>query len=106
MASSRTSGGSKMSTSTRHFILFRDFPLMYARIPKVANTSIKTALSELLIEKPKEGLRTTSDRFWRENTNGETKLLTTHEAFHLNKTHFSFSFVRNPLFNIINIFVN
>ena len=37
-----------MSKSPRHFILFRDIPLLYGRVPKVANSSIKTTLCKLL----------------------------------------------------------
>ena len=95
-----------MSASTRHFILFRDIPLMYGRVPKVANSSIKASLCNLLSEKPDGGLKTTADRFWRQNTHDETKLITTSQARRLRETHFSFSFVRNPFDRLVAAYNN
>ena len=40
----------------RHFIRFRDLPLLYGRVPKVANSSIKAALCRLLSTPPQEGV--------------------------------------------------
>ena len=37
-----------MSALNRHFILFRDIPLIYGIIPKAANSSIKSSLCDLL----------------------------------------------------------
>ena len=85
-----------MSTSERHFILFRDIPLMYARVPKVANSSIKASLCRLLNEEPEGDMKTTADKFWKDHTHGETSLITPQQARRLRRTHFSFSFVRNP----------
>ena len=95
-----------MSASTRHFILFRDIPLMYGRVPKVANSSIKASLCKLLSQTPDGGLKTTADRFWRQNTNDETKLITTAQARRLRETHFSFSFVRNPFDRLVAAYNN
>ena len=95
-----------MSASTRHFILFRDIPLMYGRVPKVANSSIKASLCKLLSEKPDGGLKTTADRFWRQNTHDETKLITAAQARRLRETHFSFSFVRNPFDRLVAAYNN
>ena len=95
-----------MSASTRHFILFRDIPLMYGRVPKVANSSIKASLCKLLSKKPDGGIKTTADRFWRQNTHDETKLITTAQARRLRETHFSFSFVRNPFDRLVAAYNN
>ena len=95
-----------MSTSPEHFILFRDLPLMYGRVPKVANSSIKVALCKLLSNRPEEGLRKSTDRFWRENTHGETTLVTSEQARELRHSHFSFSFVRNPFDRLVAAYNN
>ena len=84
-----------------NFILFKDLPLLYSRVPKVANSSIKAALCRLLKTAPPEGIRTTSDSFWKTGTNGETSMLSNHEARMIRGTHFSFSFVRNPFDRLV-----
>ena len=61
--------------SPKHFIRFRDLPLLYGRVPKVANSSIKASLSRLLTQEPETGLRTTSDTFWSKGTHGETSMI-------------------------------
>jgi len=79
---------------------------MYGRVPKVANSSIKSSLCKLLNQKPNGGIKTTADRFWRENTHGETQLITALQARRLRSTHFSFSFVRNPFDRLIAAYNN
>ncbi len=95
-----------MSTSPEHFILFRDLPLMYGRVPKVANSSIKVALCKLLTTRPEDGIRKSADRFWRDCTHGETRLVTPEEARELRRSHFSFSFVRNPFDRLVAAYNN
>ena len=95
-----------MSKSPRHFILFRDIPLVYGRVPKVANSSIKATLCKLLAHRPDGGIKTTADRFWRENTHGETQLVTPQQARRLRTSHFSFSFVRNPFDRLVAAYNN
>ena len=92
--------------NSRHFIRLRDIPLLYGRVPKVANSSIKAALCRLLKTPPQEGIRTTSDNFWRSGTNGETSMLSNHEARMCRGTHFSFSFVRNPFDRLVSAYNN
>ena len=94
-----------MST-TPHFILFERYPLIYGRVPKVANTSIKATLSELLEETPEEGARSTSDAYWSQSTNGETSLITGEEAVIRRGSHFCFSFVRNPFDRLVSAYNN
>lgn len=89
-----------------NFILFKNLPLLYGRVPKVANSSIKASLSRLLKTAPQEGIRTTSDNFWKTGTKGETSMLSNHEARMLRGTHFSFSFVRNPFDRLVSAYNN
>ena len=93
-------------TRTHHFIHFKKIRLLYGRVPKVANTSIKHALCSLLTEKPTQGMKTTSDKFWRDFTNNETELLSPLQARKLRKTHFSFTFVRNPFDRLVAAYNN
>jgi dermatan 4-sulfotransferase 1 len=79
-----------------HFIHIKHLNLLYGRVPKVANTSIKAVLCRLLPEEPNREIKTTSDRFWRDYTHQQTELLSPGQARKLRSTHFSFSFVRNP----------
>ena len=92
--------------SPKHFIRFRDLPLLYGRVPKVANSSIKASLSRLLTQEPETGLRTTSDTFWSKGTHGETSMIDNHSARMCRGTHFSFSFVRNPFDRLVSAYNN
>ena len=92
--------------NNKHFIRFRDIPLLYGRVPKVANSSIKAALSRLLKSPNIEKVRTTSDSFWRIGTDGETSMLDAHGARMCRGTHFSFSFVRNPFDRLVSAYNN
>jgi len=94
-----------MST-THHFILFHHLPLMYGRVPKVANSSIKASLCKLLSTPADKGVPTTSDSFWRHSTHGETELITPLQARRHRGTHFSFSFVRNPFDRLVSAYNN
>ena len=91
---------------TRHFIHIKEHSLLYGRVPKVANSSIKAILCRLLREKPLKEIKTTSDRFWRDCTHQETELLTPSQARKLRKSHYSFSFVRNPFDRLIAAYNN
>jgi dermatan 4-sulfotransferase 1 len=92
--------------TNRHFILFERIPLMYGRVPKVANSSIKAALCRLLSTPPEQGVRTTADSFWRVATHGETSLITPKRARQHHASHFSFSFVRNPFDRLVSAYNN
>ena len=89
-----------------HFIHIKHLNLLYGRVPKVANTSIKAVLCRLLPEKPNQGIKTTSDRFWRDYTHQQTELLSPGQARKLRSTHFSFSFVRNPFDRLVAAYNN
>ena len=90
----------------QHFILFNQLPLIYGRVPKVANTSIKASLSRLLKKPPEQGVRSTTDVFWIKSTHGETSLITPREARSRRGSHFSFSFVRNPFDRLVSAYNN
>jgi len=91
---------------TRHFIHIKGSNLLYGRVPKVANSSIKSVLCRLLEQKPVRSIKTTSDRFWRECTHEQTELLTANQARKLRHSHYSFSFVRNPFDRLIAAYNN
>ena len=90
----------------RHYIQFRDLPLLYGRVPKVANSSIKACLCRLLTTSPEQGSRTTSDAFWSKGTHGETSMTDKYSARMRRGTHFSFSFVRNPFDRLVSAYNN
>ena len=89
-----------------HFIRMKQCKLLYGRVPKAANSSIKAALCRLLSERPPKGTKTTSDKFWQHETNNETELITLRKARKYRHSHFSFSFVRNPFDRLIAAYNN
>ena len=89
-----------------HFIRMKRHNLLYGRVPKAANSSIKAALCRLLSERPPKGTKTTSDKFWQLETNQETELITLRRARKYRLSHFSFSFVRNPFDRLIAAYNN
>ncbi len=89
-----------------HFIRMKRYNLLYGRVPKAANSSIKAALCRLLSETPPKGTKTTSDKFWQHETNQETELITLRRARNYRRSHFSFSFVRNPFDRLIAAYNN
>ena len=89
-----------------HFIRIKTSKLLYGRVPKAANSSIKAALCRLLSERPPKGTKTTSDKFWQHETNNEAELITLRKARKYRYSHFSFSFVRNPFDRLIAAYNN
>ncbi len=89
-----------------HFIRMKQHKLLYGRVPKAANSSIKAALCRLLTERPPKGTKTTSDKFWQTETNDESELVTLRKARKYRHSHFSFSFVRNPFDRLIAAYNN
>ena len=89
-----------------HFIRIKTCKLLYGRVPKAANSSIKAALCRLLSERPPQGTKTTSDKFWQHETNNETELISLRKARKYRHSHFSFSFVRNPFDRLIAAYNN
>ena len=93
-------------SKNHHFIHIKELNLLYGRVPKVANTSIKAVLCRLLTKEPDNDIKTTSDRFWRDSTHQQTELLSPGQARKLRSTHFSFSFVRNPFDRLVAAYNN
>ncbi|MEY2907493.1 MAG: hypothetical protein RLZZ602_16 [Pseudomonadota bacterium] len=89
-----------------HYILFQRIPLIYGRVPKVANSSVKAALTRLLEQPPEEGYRTTADAMWRKGTHGETTMVNALAARQRRSSHFIFSFVRNPFDRLVSAYNN
>ena len=89
-----------------HFIRMKQHKVLYGRVPKAANSSIKAALCRLLSERPPKGTKTTSDKFWQNETNDETELITLRKARKFRHSHVSFSFVRNPFDRLIAAYNN
>ena len=89
-----------------HFIRMKRHNLLYGRVPKAANSSIKAALCRLLSELPPKGTKTTSDKFWQHETNQETELITLGRARRYRLSHFSFTFVRNPFDRLVAAYNN
>ena len=89
-----------------HFICFRNLPLLYGRVPKVANSSIKAALARLLDLPTTKGVRTTADSFWMDGTEGQTSMVNNTTARLCRGTHFCFSFVRNPFDRLVSAYNN
>lgn len=94
------------ATLEEHYILFQHIPLIYARVPKVANSSVKAALTRLLEQPPEEGYRTTADAMWRKGTHGETTMVDALAARQRRSSHFIFSFVRNPFDRLVSAYNN
>ena len=84
------------------FIYIPKFALVYARIPKCANTSIKTRLAELVLTKrvthrnQARDLQPTNDRFWKKCTN-EAQLLRPDRFTAIHDAVTSFTVIREPL---------
>jgi len=90
----------------RAFVHIKRYGLVYARVPKVANSSIKTCLTRLVTVTPVDGLKPTNDRFWRECTNDEAELLGGPAYAERFDEFFSFSFVREPRDRLLSCYVN
>ena len=84
------------------FLYIPKHNLVYARIPKCANTSIKTTLSELVKVSTAKNPRTartlqpTNDRFWKQCTT-EAMFLKPDKYTAIRKKVFTFTFIREPL---------
>lgn len=90
-----------------HFILLRKIPLIYARVPKVANTSVKLALASLVdpsLEPNPDIL--TADSAWKQGSDGESKMVNAMDAQRRRSSHFIFSFVRNPYDRLVSAYNN
>ena len=84
------------------FLYIPKYKLVYARIPKCANTSIKTILSELVKTSVAKNTRTgknlhpTNDLFWKHCTS-EAMFIKPDRYTAIRKNAFTFTFIREPL---------
>lgn len=86
-----------------HYIAFRDHPIVYGRIPKAANSTIKVMLARLL-DGQRRGV--SPDNFWKLETGGRTSMLRTRDAARLSGEKLVFSFVRNPMDRLASFYDN
>lgn len=78
-----------------HFIYIERWNICYARVPKVANTSIKTILAQALgLDHDK--FKPTNDRFWRNRESEGVFVLNAETLVLRHPSAFTFAFVRDP----------
>ena len=87
------------------FLHLKKYNLIYARVPKVANSSIKTCLAQLVKTNVIEGLKPTNDRYWRVCTD-EANFMTPERYTELYEKKVSFTFLRNPFDRLFSCYVN
>lgn len=91
---------------SRHFIVLDAQKIVYGRVPKVANSSIKAALARFLEGPVDPAVKKTKDHFWQKSTGRQTRMVKKAEALKLNEQNFSFSFVRNPFDRVVSCYNN
>lgn len=90
----------------RHYILFPDLQLAYARVPKAGNSSVKHAMARSLIGIPELDYGLNQDRFWFDARVEGAELVTAGELFRKPSMPFVFTFVRNPFTRLLSCYVN
>lgn len=85
----------------RHFLAVPSLRLAYGRIPKVANTAIRTVLARHVERVPGCDLPPNTDRFWTGAGAVGTAMLTAGELERDHPELFVFSFVRNPFDRLV-----
>lgn len=85
----------------RHFLAVPSLRLAYGRIPKVANSAIRTTLARHVERIPGCDLPPNTDRFWTGAGAVGTAMLTARELERDHPDLFVFSFVRNPFDRLV-----
>ena len=94
--------------SERHVVYLPKANLAYIRIPKAANTSIRTALAAAFDLVETDSLVPNRDRFWVDLDETKAQALT-HQAFQAHRADqnlWCFSFVRHPLSRLYSCWEN
>ena len=92
---------------TRHFIAIHPHRIIYGRVPKVANSAIKTVLAKSVHRDPEQDYKVNSDGYWNRATGGETQMLKPANAWRLREDgYFCFTFVRDPIERVVSCFAN
>lgn len=88
------------------FLLIERHQLLYARVPKVANTAIKHVLAELLDDvDDTTALRPTNDRFWKACTR-QAGFIRPDDYCDRYEELLSFTFIRDPLERLFSCYVD
>lgn len=94
-----------LAPKVRAFIVLPGLKLAYGRVPKAANSSIKTVLARHVPVDPDIDERPGRDRFWMRGADGAAFMADAGEVAHRDDL-FVFAFVRDPFDRLASCYVN